>query len=357
MWGWGSNANGIAGKDPTQITQLNNPSLIPLPSGVIPQKVTSEYSQNGSFILYALTQSSPTRGWTFNSGNFSQLTNSGAGYPIVQYISGNGYFTVDSLGDVYSNINGNCGDPSATYPYRISSIGQFGPAYSYDNLVTSSVFMQEGSQVQTVVGNSVNQIAGHTFSLQFSGVHTRCYTSPSQLTVSWDLVGNGNYTSPAVLTTSTTGYQVYQTSLSYPSAGRFKVGLQVTTPAGNIYTSVVTIGVDGTTSSTFSLTDTRTVVVSSSASHNLALGSDGKIYAWGNNSCEQLGIARNSYTSLDIPTQVQLSDSSTISTITAGYTTSYAIDSAGRRDSNPNYRARIYPSIGCRRSDFKLLWV
>ena len=317
LWGWGNNSSGYAGKDPSQITQLNSPALIPLPAGVIPNKVTSD---SGNLVLFGGDQSSSPTIWTFAAGNFASVGQAPSGNPWVQYI--NGQTGVDP--------NGNCSDPSSQNNYRVASVGQFGPAYSYDSLITSNIFIQEGLQSSVVIGNVVNEVAGHTFSLQFSGVHTKCYPSTSQLNVAWDLVGNGSYTTPASVSTAATGYSVYQAALNYPAAGRYKVGLQVTTPAGNVYTSIVVIGVDAANPTTISLSDTRTVSVASSDDHALAIGGDGKIYAWGQNYCDQLGISSGTYQTLNVPSLVPLSDSATISAISSGIYTSYAVDSAGK---------------------------
>ena len=325
FWGWGDNSQGYAGKDSTQITQLNSPALIPLPISFAPTRVSGEFGQS-YFHIYGTNQSAQQVNYSFQNGNWV-LGTTNLIHDLANPNWWGGSLSVDSTGAVSSSVNGNCGDSSTR---RISSLGQFGPAYSYDALVVSAQFVQDGNTVTTVAGNSVNEVAGRPFALQFSGVHTRCYPSATQLIVAWDLVGNGNYSTPATLVQANTGYSVFQASLNYANAGRYKVGLQVSTPSGNTYTTITTIGVDAATSTQIPSTDSRTVVVSTSSSHTLSIGSDGLVYAWGDNSCDQLGIAKATYSNINIPTLVSSTDTNKAVTVTAGIRSSYVIDTAGQ---------------------------
>ena len=325
LWGWGDNRYGYAGKDPSVISQLTSPALIPLPSGFTPNLLSSEYGVS-KFRIYGVNQAGQQANYTFQNGIWLlSAVNVIHDYSSTSTL--NPQFFVDSTGAIFNPyVIGNCGDPTTS---RVSSVGQFGPAYSYDALVTGTTFLQEGNSVTTVDGSSVNEIAGHSFALQMSGIHTRCYPSASQLTVMWDLDGNGNYTTPATLIQANTGYSVYQATLNYPNAGRYKVGLQVVTPSGGRFSAVTTIGVDAVSPGTIPLFDTRTTQVSNSSTHVLAIGSDGLVYSWGDNTCDQLGIPKATYSSINIPTLVNITDSNTAQTVTAGFLSSYLVDSAG----------------------------
>jgi alpha-tubulin suppressor-like RCC1 family protein len=358
LWSWGYNANGQAGKDSSQISQLNAPALVPVPNGATVSRVASEFApyanMGNSLQIYLKNGSNQNQIYHFVNGNWNEIRPPSESGSLVQAVIGGTYwmtqyFYVDESGEVFSvGLTGNCGDTTTS---RITSTGQFGPAYSYDSLIISSTYLQEGNNVTTVIGNALNETAGHQFSLQISGVHTRCYADPSQLTFAWDLEGTGSYTTPTGLTVANTGYLVIQTPLQYSAAGRYKVGLQATTPAGSSFRVVTSIGIDAETSETLPVSETRTVTTSNSGSHTLAIATDSNVYAWGTNRCDNLGVSKSTYTSISLPIQVPFTDTDTVATVTAGYNTSYIVDSAGKvfawgSSPGPNGRyAGIIPTL------------
>lgn len=222
----------------------------------------------------------------------------------------------------YALETGNCGANG----YRIRSDGAFGPVWYEDPLSYGTRLLTIGNNV-TQVPDVVTVSVGETFTVQVANVRTRCY-SASELTYAWDRDGNGTYETPDSAVLGETGYLALNGTFNFATAGRYSVGLGVTTPDGVTLNMPLSVGVDPLVRTTLVLSG-ESVTVASSWKSAIAIGTDKKVYTWGYNDYGQLGLPRN-YERMRTPTRLALPESATAINVAVTDRTSFIVDTDGK---------------------------
>jgi len=219
------------------------------------------------------------------------------------------------------------------YAWGSNASGQLG-----NNSTTNSNIPVQVDTSGVLAGKTITAIAA-------GGVHSLAIDSDGKV-YTWGLNGNGqlgnNSTTdssvPVQVNTSgvlagktiTTIAAGFTHSLALDSNGKvYAWGNNTSGKLGNNSTTDSSIPVQVYTSGV--LAGKTIIAISAGSSHSLALDSDGKVYAWGSNNSGRLG--NNSTTEARIPIQVNTSGvlaGKTITAIAAGINHSFALDSGGK---------------------------
>lgn len=323
---WGRNERGQQGKAPSEVPYLNTPRTLVTP-GVI--SVTRIDATDRGIVAYGTSDAGRATAYLAMDGNWNEV---GGGYVpstsgILSYytdIAAYRLIIVDSDFKVYQQYlrTGNCNSENG----RIRSDGAFGPVWYEDPLSYGTRLLTIGSNV-TSVPDVVTVSVGDTFTVTVANVRTRCY-SASELTYAWDRDGNGTYETPDTAVLGDTGYLALNGTFNFGTAGRYSVGLGVTTPDGVILNMPLTVGVDPLIRSTLALSG-ESVTVASSWHSAIAIGTDKNVYTWGYNQYGQLGLPRK-FEWVKIPTKLTLPESVTAANIAITDRSTFIADTDGK---------------------------
>jgi alpha-tubulin suppressor-like RCC1 family protein len=343
VWTWGDNSNGQLAKDSTLIASANAPILAILPVGSVPRTWGFNYNRISFFDSDGRSAfvGSGRGGWivTDTSDEFSYKTDLvDVSINYVLFYSGNTPISyvgsgvaLSATGEIYSynTAIGNC--TSATG--RVRSVGQFGPISTDDNLTYSGIFLQNDSGTSSI-NTTFSLKVGESATLQIVQPRTSCY-GVNELGYKWDLDGSGNFTTNATSSLSQTGYQAFNATLNYSTAGRKEIRLKLSTPDGLDLVLKFTVGVEARIAPVIDFGETRTGLISGSEYSALGIGTDGNVYTWGNNSYGQLSAPTNVYSYRHLALPVILPNNAKASTVYSfdypwNYRTNFVVDTSGK---------------------------
>lgn len=207
------------------------------------------------------------------------------------------------------------------------------PGYNHSVMSVTTVRLNGSASTGDVITYSWKQTAGIPVTLSNDKINKPTFTSPGLTPgateyLEFDLtVDDGNDTSTASVTITVLTWKQVDTGLKHTIALRsdgtvWAWGLNFEGQIGqgnknNSYRDMITqVG-----------TDSDWTEVSAGDYHNLALKSNGTIYAWGKNRHGQIG--NNTFGSTDVTTPTRVGSSSNWVKINAGEEQSYAIDLNG----------------------------
>ncbi len=343
VWTWGSNSDGQLAKDSSLITSANAPILAILPMGASPRVWGINYERISFFDSdgRSVYSGSSKGGWVLSDtyNLFSSRTDIvNLSVRHIQYNSGNTVYAyvhsgvgLTATGELYASGTavGNCTSASG----RVRSVGQFGPVSTDDNLTYSGIFLQNDSGTSSI-NTTFSLKVGESATLQIVQPRTSCY-GVSELTYKWDLDGSGNFATAAVSSLSQTGYQAFNATLNYASAGRKEVRLKLSTPDGLDLVLKFTVGVEARIAPIIDFGDTRTGLVSGSSQSALGIGTDGNLYTWGDNSFGQLSTPTITYGYRYLALPVALPNGARPLTVYSyeyswNYRTNFVVDTSGK---------------------------
>lgn len=327
---WGRNDRGQQGKTPAEVPYLNTPRTLVTPGEI---NVTRIDGIDRGVVAYGTNAAGIETAYLAREGIWSEVRNyiSEANLPATSgilsfYTDTNEYraIIVDSDFKVYQRYmaTGNCDSTNG----RIRSDGAFGPVWYQDPLSYGTRLLTIGSNV-TQVPDVVTVNVGDTFTVQVANVRTKCY-SASELIYGWDRDGNGTYETPDTAVLGDTGYLALNATFNFATAGRYSVGLGVTTPDGVTLNMPLTVGVDPAERTTLALSG-ESVTVASTYGTAIAIGTDKKVYSWGYNDYGNLGLPRAIANSRP-PTKLVLPETLTPLTVSAYRYASFILDTDGK---------------------------
>lgn len=338
IWSWGNNRNYQLGKDSTLIPYATSPILAILPVGVTGvifgvSVNRIAFVSNDSKTVYT-TSGTSWYGWNIQTNGYTNVTD------IVSISTYYGYsnpypvrFVVaQSDGKVWSQDDYSYGNCTSDYGY-IRSVGQFGAVSTDDSLRYSGIFLQTDSGTSTV-NQTFSMKAGETATIQVVQPRTNCY-NVDELVYNWDLDGSGNYAVPGTSSLSQTGYQAFNATLNFATAGRKEVRLKLSTPDGLDLVLKFTVGVEARIAPVIDFGETRTGLVSGSNNSALGIGTDGLLYTWGDNSYGQLSTPISSYGYRYLALPVALPNGARPSTVFSyyynySYQANFVVDTSGK---------------------------
>lgn len=339
VWTWGNNSEGQQGKSASLIPFAAKPILAIMPvgqSGIrwnISDRSLSFLASDSQTVYIA-------NGTTWVSHNLSPYP----GLPAISaisayyYYSGNTYtpeyLLVLSDGRIYGrsalySTIGNCTNAEG----YIRSVGQFGPVSTNDAIQYSGLFLANDSSTVSI-NPTFSLKAGETSTLQVVQPRTNCY-NVDELTYKWDLDGSESYLISGVPTLSQTGYQAFNATLNFATAGRKEVRLKLSTPDGLNLILKFTVGVEPRIAPVIDFGETRTGLVTSSNDGAIGIGSDGRLYTWGSNTFGQLSAPTSLYSNRRLALPVDLPNGAkprTVSTFSYDgyYQTNLVVDYSGK---------------------------
>jgi alpha-tubulin suppressor-like RCC1 family protein len=286
-YAWGDNSNGQLGNGSN--TNSNVPVQVTLPTGVTFTQVSA-----GTYHSLAVGSDNKTYAWGENRyGKLGNGSNTDSNVPVQVTLPTAVTFIQVSAGGTHSLA---VGSDNNTYAWGYNSYGQLGNGSSTNSNVPVQVTLPTGvtfTQVSAGLGHSLavgsdgNAYAWGSNSYGQLGDNT---TTDSNLPVSVPVPGGsatftqvsaGRYHSLAVDSNGNSFGWGNNSSgqLGNTSTADSHAPLLVTVPAGVTFTQM-----------------------SAGAAHSLAVGSDGKSYAWGKNDLGQLG--NNTLTDSHVPVPV-----------------------------------------------------
>ncbi|WP_081815116.1 hypothetical protein [Leifsonia aquatica] len=285
-YAWGYNNYGQLGNG--TITSSSVPVAVTLPAGVTFTSVN--LAAGGSHSL-ALGSDGKTYAWGAN--NYGQLgigttTNSTIPVPVTMPVGVT--FTSVNLGFSYSVALGSDGK---AYAWGYNANGQLGNGTTTNSSVPLAVAMPAGPTF-----TSISAGGSHTLALDTDGnAYAWGYNAYGRL-------GNGTTTNSSVPVAVTMPAEATFTSihagdyysLALGSDGKaYAWGLNANGQLGNGTTTNSSVPVAVTMPPGVTFTN-----IDAGSTHSLALGSDGKAYAWGLNNYGQLGIGTNTNSSVPV---------------------------------------------------------
>jgi len=330
IYAWGLNSYGQLGNNST--TDSSVPVQVDT-SGVLAGKTITAIAA-GVYHSMALDSEGKVYAWGNNaSGRLGNNSTSNSSVPVqvdtsgvlagktITAISGGGAHSlaIDSDGKVYA--------------WGLNSYGQLG-----NNSPTNSSVPVQVYTSGVLAGKTITAIAaGSTYSLAIDSegkVYAWGYNNSGQL-------GNNSTTNSNIpVQVNTSGVLAGKTITAISVGDYYSMALD---SAGKVYTwgrnDSGQLGNNSTTNSSVPvqvnasgvLAGKTITTIAAGGYHSLTLDSEGKVYAWGNNSAGRLG--NNSTTSASVPVQVNTSGvlaGKTITTIAAGNHHSLALDSDGK---------------------------
>ena len=307
VFGWGGNSNGQLARNPEAKAFSNVPIQIGAVTTAI-KVVATDSGPTSSFI----TSDGKIYNWGSYYGNYSgensysptllpkpddQSTKivSGAGYQ-------NGQAFIGQDGSIWTRglygRDGNCGAEANSYPtwingrmqaarnlVRVFSTGQFGSTYSEDELSINSLKTSDGSVLKLDGSGLVSLLAGDSISIEAARPSSKCF-STSELSFAWELDGDGDFSEEAVVTSDSLDNALVTGSTTLNSVlARTKGGLKVTNPDGFYKVFDFDVRVSARTQNAAAVGDALPYVGRTynynGASPGVAIGTNGKLYAWG----------------------------------------------------------------------------
>ncbi len=336
LYVWGRNNEGQLGDDTT--TQRNSPVLVNLPSGVSPLMLAASYDHslalgsNGKLYTWGYNN----RGQLGDGTNINRTTpvqiNIPSGVNLVAVAAGSTHsLALGSDGKIYAwggNDYGQLGDGTTTNrntpvlgglqpqtitfasitnrvlgaaPFTITANASSGLAVSFTSATPA---------VCSVSGNTVTLLVAGTCTIRANQAGNAFYAAAPQVTQSFrinnPIAAKGNHS----LRIGSDG-KLY----AWGYNGQGQLGDGTTTQRTNPVQVNLPSGVSH-------------VAVTAGDFHSLAIGSDGKLYAWGRNIEGQLGDGTT--TNRTTPVQVNLPSGVSPAAVTAGQFHSLAIGSDGK---------------------------
>jgi alpha-tubulin suppressor-like RCC1 family protein len=312
-YAWGSNNIGQLGNGTT--TDSNVPVLVTLPTGVTFTQVSAGESHS-----LAVGSDGNTYAWGYNGlGQLGNGSNTDSNVPVQVTLPTGVTFTQVSAGGLHSLA---VGSDNKTYAWGKNNLGQLGN--------TSTTNSNVPVQVTLPTGVTFTQVSA-------GGLHSLAVGSDNK-TYAWGNnnegeLGNGfntNSNAPVQVTLPT---GVTFTQVSAGAYHSLAVGSD-----GNAYAwGLNSLGQLGNSTTTNSNTPVSVPVpgggarftqVSAGRYYSLAVGSNGNSFGWGDNSNGQLG--NNLTADSDVPVQVTTPAGVTFSQMSAGYYHSLAVGSDGK---------------------------
>ncbi|WP_442928465.1 RCC1 domain-containing protein, partial [Microbacterium sp. LB16] len=308
-WGW--SPDGQLGNGATEGSSVA--VAVTMPAGVTFTSVSA-----GGFHSLAMGSDGKAYAWGWNtSGQLGNNSTTSSSVPVAAMMPAGVTFTSVSAGISHSLAVGSDGK---AYAWGYNTSGQLGNGSTTDSLVPVAVTMPAGVTFTSVSASAYHSVAlgsdGKTYAWgggslgQLGNGSTTDSLVPVAVTmpagVTFTSVTAGDYHSVA-LGSDGKAYAWGRNNLGQLGNGSTTdslVPVAVTMPAGVTFTSV-----------------------SASGYHSLALGSDGKTYAWGNNNLGQLG--NGSTTDSSVPVSVTMPAGVTFTSVDAGGYHSLALGSDG----------------------------
>ncbi|MEI6250798.1 MAG: hypothetical protein WCP54_06530, partial [Actinomycetes bacterium] len=324
---WGNNNTGQQGKSASEVPYLNTPRTLVTPGEVSVNRVEG---LDRGVVVYGSTASKTQTAYyahdgVWNEANFGDTSVPGSENIAAVYFdsSMNRKIVVATDFKVYqANLaTGNCDTNNG----RIRSDGAFGPVWQVDPLQYGTRLLISGSNV-TNIPDVVSVMEGDTFTIQAANVRTKCYGA-SELTYAWDRDGNGTFETPDTPVLGDTGYLAVNGTFNFSAAGRYTIALGVTNSDGVTQTMPIIVGVDPLVRPAISIPG-ESVTVASNWTSIIAIGTDRKVYSWGNNNEGRLGLPA-SIGSTPVPTEVVLPPGVVPTTVSSSQWNSYVVASTG----------------------------
>ena len=353
LYAWGYNGNGQLG-DGTY-NQQNTPVIVNLPAGVTPTAVAA-----GSSHSLAIGSDGKLYAWGYNGsgqlgdGSYNQQTTpasvSDLAYPIWLASSPNPSLLGNAV-TVTATVIGNLptgsvqfkdgaavlGEPVTLVDGRASisvsslALGVHALGADYSGDANNAAKSSQGPQFQRVVP-SLNQpqiAAGQSHSLEIRGSQLYAWGNNDQ-----GQLGDGTTSRKTASVPVKLPAGVTPTAVAAGSSHSLAIGSDAKLYAWG-YNGYGQLG-DGsynqqTTPVVVKLpTGVTPTAVAAGSNHSLAIGSDGKLYAWGYNGNGQLGVVDPSCCQRNTPGVVNLPAGVTPTAMAAGYGHSLAIGSDGQ---------------------------
>jgi alpha-tubulin suppressor-like RCC1 family protein len=263
VWAWGYGVNGELGNGTNTVSNI--PVQVSLPNGVTITNIVG-----GAYHSLALASNGTVWAWGYN--NFGQLgngTNTSSNIPVQVSLPSlpSGATITNIAGGAYHSLA--LASNGTVWAWGDNDFGELGNGTNTSSNIPVQVSLPSGVTITNIAGG----VSGHSLALASNGtVWAWGYGVNGEL-------GNGTNTVS-------------------------NIPVQVSLPNGVTITNIVGGG-----------------------DHNLALASNGTVWAWGYNNFGQLGNATN--TSSNVPVQVSLPSGVTITNIASGSAFSLALASNG----------------------------
>jgi alpha-tubulin suppressor-like RCC1 family protein len=313
--GWGNNQYGQLGNNST--TNSSTPVVVSLPAGVTPTAFAAGQS-------HSLAIGSDGQLYTWGNNQYGQLGNNSttnSPTPVIASLYPGVYATAVAAGSNHSLAIGNDGK---LYAWGNNDHGQLGNGTTTNSKVPVMVSLPESvTPIAIAAGQSHSLAIGSDNQL-----YTWGYNSDGEL-------GNNSTTDSLTPVTASLYPGVYATAIAGGQFHSMAIGTD-----GKLYTwgynKYGQLG-DGTTTNSkvplrLSLPGgVKPTAIAGGYYHSLAIGNDGKLYAWGINYSGQLGNGTTTGTNANSnPVLVNLPAGVTPNTIAAGYNHSLATGSDGK---------------------------
>jgi alpha-tubulin suppressor-like RCC1 family protein len=300
-YAWGSDGNGRVG-DGGSNTNQSTPVAVVLPAGVTATSMSAG-------LAHSLAAGSDGKTYAWGLGSSGQLgdgANTSRSAPVAVALPAGVTLTSVAAGATYSLAAGSDGK---TYAWGHDGSGQLGDGGANTSQPTPV-------SVRVVAVTSVSFGGGAGTDLVQDGALWKVTTpahaaGPANVVLAWTL---GGVAQPAL--TLTGGFSFIAPALpptfsiapiSGPTAGGVEVTVAPPLPPGVTFESLA-----------------------AGTHHSLAIGSDGKTYAWGLDTSGQLGDGGVNNTSQSTPVAVAVPAGVTFTSVSAGYFYSLAVGSDGK---------------------------
>lgn len=303
IWGWGSNSYSQLATDPFLMEYSASPKRILVTGSTgTPISIAASNSNPSSFAITSTGEIWEWGSWWREGRSFDPVKRSLptelGSRRIVSgvVIYGNALFVANdnSIWGRGSSVDGNCGADARDYSYwqdgrvlpprnlvQTISTGQFGNNYVEDVI---SIRRMTGSNDKVLALDGSGTVAGRegaAVSISIYAVSSACY-SADQLNVAFDFDGDGLFETVST-PSQTDGEPVVHTGSYRPDwNGRRRGFVRITNPDGYVQRYSFWMGISALpgSSSGGSSTSALPMVVTSRGT-SLAIGTDGKIYGWG----------------------------------------------------------------------------
>lgn len=308
VWGWGSNSQSQLAVDPAAIQYSTTPRRITITGAS--GSVVSVAATNGTPSSFAVMSTGEVWEW----GSWSQtqfaprqrtLPTSDLGstkllklsvyYQNMLFVgSDNSIWAKGQYGSYGTSVDGNCGADAYEYPQwvngrtiaprhlvRVISNGQFGSAYNEDTLALRSLTTSSGTLLPLDGSGTAVGRQGVQISVVATAPSSACYV-PNQLTVTWDFDGDGTFETNGVASVNDGESVINTGTYTFNWSGRRRGGVKVTNPDGVTQTYSFWMGVAAAAGSGGGGGSVSALPVAETSERTtLAIGTDGFIYGWG----------------------------------------------------------------------------
>ncbi len=308
LWGWGSNNYSQLALDPATVQYSTSPRRI-LVTGATGSVVgiaatgntPSSFAIMSSGEVWEWGSWSPTqflprqRNLPTNELGSVKLVSVSAYYNNMLFVgSDNSIWGRGQYGTYGTTVDGNCGADAYDYPQWINgrsvparflvraiSSGQFGPSYVEDRLTIRGLTTSSGTLLPLDGSGTAVGRQGNSLSVIAAAPTSACFIS-SQLTVTWDFDGDGIFETAGVTSTNEEETPINTGTYSFDWSGRRRGSVKIVNPDGVSQNFSFWLGVTAASSgSGGGNVVTALPIAETSDQTTLALGTDGHIYGWG----------------------------------------------------------------------------